>query len=36
MIFSVSNDGFEWSLEFGQDSVIPTVRDVNQEVTIYP
>ena len=34
MIFSVSNDGFEWSLDFGPDSVTLTVKDLNQEMTI--
>ena len=34
MIFSVSNDGIERSLEFGPDSVIWTVKDLVQEMTI--
>ena len=34
MIFSVSNDGYEWSLDFGPDSVTLTVKDVVQEMTI--
>ena len=34
MIFSVSNNGIEWSLEFGQDSIILNVKDVVQVITI--
>ena len=34
MIFSVSNDGIEWSLDFGPDSVTLTVKDLVQEKTI--
>ena len=34
MIFSVSNDGIEWSLDFGPDSVTLTGKDLVQEVTI--
>ena len=34
MIFSVSNDGIDWSLDFGPDSVTPTVKDLVQEKTI--
>ena len=34
MIFSVSNDGIEWSLDIGPDSVTLTVKDVVQEMTI--
>ena len=34
MIFSVSNDGIEWSLDFGPDSVTPSVKDLVQEMTI--
>ena len=34
MIFSVSNDGIEWSLDFGPDSVTLTVKDVVHELTI--
>ena len=34
MIFSVSKDGFEWSLDFGPDSVTLTVKDLVQEMTI--
>ena len=33
MIFSVSNDGIEWSLDFGPDSVILTVKDLVHEMT---
>ena len=34
MIFSVSYDGIEWSLGLGPDSVILTVKDLVQEMTI--
>ena len=34
MSFSVSNDGIEWSLEFGQDSMTLTVKDLVQKMTI--
>ena len=34
MIFSVSNDRIEWSLDFGPDSVTLTVKDLVQEKTI--
>ena len=34
MIFSVSYDGIEWSLEFGPDSVTLTVKDLAQEMPI--
>ena len=34
MIFSVSNDSFEWSIDFGADSVIVTVQDLVQETTV--
>ena len=34
MIFSVSNDGIEWPLEFGPDSVTLTVTNLVQEMTI--
>ena len=34
MFFSVSNDGIEWSLDFGPDSLFLAVRDVVQEMTI--
>ena len=34
MIFSVSNDGIEWSLDFGADSLTLTVKDLVEEMTI--
>ena len=34
MISSVSNDGIEWSLELGPDSVTLTLEDLVQEMTI--
>ena len=34
MIFSVSNNGVEWSLDFGPDSVTLTVKDFIQKLTI--
>ena len=34
MIFPVCNDGIEWSLGFGPDSVTLTVKDLVQEKTI--
>ena len=34
MIFSVSNDGIECSLDFGPDSVTLTVKDLVQKLTI--
>ena len=34
MIFSVSNDGIEWSLDFGPDSVTLTVTVLVQEMTM--
>ena len=34
MIFSVSNGGIEWSLDFGRDSVSLTVKDLVHEKTI--
>ena len=34
MIFSVSNDGIQWTLDFGPDSVTISVNDLNQNVTI--
>ena len=33
MIFAVSNDSTEWSLDFGPDSVTLTVKDLVQEMT---
>ena len=34
MIFSVSDDGNEWSLHFGPDSITLTVLDLTKEMTI--
>ena len=34
MIFSVSNVGIQWTLDFGPDSVIIAVNDLNQNITI--
>ena len=34
MIFSVSNDGFEWSLDFALESLTLTVKDLVQKMTI--
>ena len=34
MIFSVSNDGIQWSLDFGPDSVTIAVNDLDQSITI--
>ena len=34
MIFSVSNDGIHWTLDFGLDSVAIAVKDLNQNITI--
>ena len=34
MIFSASNDGIEWSLDFGTDSVNLIVKDLVQGMTI--
>ena len=34
MILSVSNDGIEWFLNFGADSVVLTVKDLVQQMTI--
>ena len=33
MIFSFSNDGFVWSLNFGPDPVALTVKDLFKEMT---
>ena len=33
MLFSVSKNGIEWSLDFGLDSVTLTVKDLVQEMT---
>ena len=34
MIFSVSDDGIEWSLDFGPDSVTLTKKDLVHEMTM--
>ena len=34
MIFSVSNDGIQWTLDFGPDSVTIAVNDLDQNLTI--
>ena len=34
MIFSVSNDGIRWILDFGSDSVLIAVNDFDQNITI--
>ena len=34
MIFSVSNDGIQWTLDFGPDSVNVAVNDLDQNITI--
>ena len=34
MIFSVSNDGIQWILDFGPDSVNIAVNDLDQNITI--
>ena len=34
MIFSVSNDGIQWTLDFGPDSVTIAVSDLDQNITI--
>ena len=34
MIFSVSNDAFEWSLDFEPDSVTLTIKDLVHELTV--
>ena len=34
MIFSVSNDGIQWTLEVGPDSVTIAVSDLDQNITI--
>ena len=34
MIFSVSNDGIQWILDFGSDSVTIAVNDLEQNITI--
>ena len=34
MIFSFSNDGIQWTLEFGPESVTIAVNDLEQNITI--
>ena len=34
MIFSVSSDGIQWTLDFGPDSVTLAVSDLDQNITI--
>ena len=34
MIFSVSSDGFQWTLGFGPDSVTIAVNDLDQNIRI--
>ena len=34
MIFSVSNDGIQWTLDFDPDSVTIAVNDLDQNITI--
>ena len=34
MIFSVSSDGIQWTLDFGLDSVTIAVNDLDQNITI--
>ena len=34
MIFLVSNDGIQWTLDFGPDSVTIAVNDLDQNITI--
>ena len=34
MIFSVSNDGIQWTLDFGPDSFTFAVNDLDQKITI--
>ena len=34
MIFSVSNDGIQWTLDFGHDSVTIAVNDLDQNIRI--
>ena len=33
MIFSVSSDGIQWTLDFGPDSVTIAVKDLDQNIT---
>ena len=34
MVFSVSNDGIQWTLDFGPDSVTIAVNDLDEKITI--
>ena len=34
MIFPVSNDGMHWVLDFGPDSVIIALNDLDQNITV--
>ena len=34
MIFAVSNDGIQWTLDFGPDSVTIAINDLDQNITI--
>ena len=34
MIFPVSNDGIQWTLDFGPDSVTIVVNDLDQNILI--
>ena len=34
MIFSVSSDGIQWTLDFGPDSVTIVVKDLDQKITV--
>ena len=34
MVFSVSNDGIQWTLDFGPDSATIAVNDLDQNITI--
>ena len=34
MIFSISNEGIQWTLDFGPDSVANAVNDLDQNITI--
>ena len=34
MIFSVSNKGTLWTLDFGPDSIVLSVRDLDENLTI--
>ena len=34
MVFSIFNDGIQWNLDFGPDSVTIAVNDLDQNITI--